>query len=178
MKKIIACFCACVLLCSPFFIGVACGLCTESPDVEEVPTEDISQPIEIRSEEETTLGVVYEDIVTFRAMTETEEDDLIARVVMSEAGNQEMIGKVAVAATILNRAEYFNMSVSAVIYQPNQYANPWEGIVSKECTEAVRIARAERDLFPRTMMYFRTKNYHKYGVPYLQIGSHYFSCAD
>ena len=182
MKKIIGTMSVIFLFMCPFFVGVAIGICKEvrAAEEEQVKTVlDIAQPIVIQEEELLRSGVREEQVITFRPMTEEEENELIARVVYSESNNQEMIGKVAVASVILNRAESRNMSVSAVIYEANQFADPWEGPLNTECTEAVRIARAERDLFPRNMIYFRAGDYHKkYGKPYMQIGGHYFSTEE
>ena len=99
--------------------------------------------------------------------------DLVAKVVMAEAGGQEMIGKVAVASTILNRCDKHNMSVEEVI--EGQYASEHKGIVTADCNRAVRIALLCRDLFPNDMYYFRAEKYHSFGKPYLQIQDHYFS---
>lgn len=103
------------------------------------------------------------------------DQELIAMVVMSEAGNQDMLGKVAVASVVLNRVDYFGTTVEAVVNEPNQFSYPYYGTVSGECYRAVEIAEENRDLFPADMLYFRNKHYHTFGKPYLQIGGHYFS---
>lgn len=103
------------------------------------------------------------------------DDDIIAMVVMAEAGNQEMLGKVAVATTILNRCDYYNLTVETIVTAEGQYVYPYYGIVSEDCYRAVEIARACRDLFPEDMMYFRTFKYHNFGEPYIQIQDHFFS---
>ena len=103
------------------------------------------------------------------------DDDIIAAVVMAEAGNQDLLGKTAVAATILNRADYYGLTIEQVVTAKNQYSYPYTGIVTAECYRAVEIARQNRDLFPETMMYFKTKSYHTFGEPYEQIGDHFFS---
>lgn len=104
------------------------------------------------------------------------DDDIIAAVVMGEAGNQDLLGKTAVAATVLNRADYFGLTVEEVVSAEGAYnAWPYYGLISSDCYRAVEIARENRDLFPETMMYFKTKSYHSFGEPYEQIGDHYFS---
>ena len=107
----------------------------------------------------------------------TDQDDIeiIATIVAAEAGNQEMVGKVAVAMTVLNRASLWNKSIYAVATQKNQYCYPYYGKVSDDCYKAVDIAIKNRSLFPENMVYFRTKHYHSFGEPYMQIGDHYFS---
>ena len=108
----------------------------------------------------------------------TDQDDIeiIATIVAAEAGNQEMVGKVAVAMTVLNRASLWNKSIYSVATQKNQYCYPYYGKVSDDCYKAVDIAIKNRNLFPENMVYFRTRHYHSFGEPYMQIGDHYFSC--
>lgn len=107
----------------------------------------------------------------------TDQDDIeiIATIVAAEAGNQEMVGKVAVAMTVLNRASLWNKSIYSVATQKNQFCYPYYGKVSDDCYKAVDIAIKNRSLFPENMVYFRTKHYHTFGEPYMQIGDHYFS---
>ena len=121
-------------------------------------------------------------------VTETEEEEpkapilsdqeLIARVVMSEAGNQDMLGKVAVASVVLNRCDYFGLTVESVVKAKGQFSFPYYGTVTDECYRAVEIAEHSRDLFPATMLYFRNTKYHDFGIPYEQIGDHYFSLIE
>ena len=101
------------------------------------------------------------------------DEELIAQVVHAEANGEEMIGKVAVAAVVLNRCDYFGLTVESVVYAKNQFA------ISDTYTEtdmrAVEIAQKNRDLFPTNLLFFRNKHYHSFGSPYMQIGNHYFS---
>lgn len=125
------------------------------------------QPVEITQEvieEEEEAPVVH-----------LTDEDIIAAVVMSEAGNQDLLGKVAVATVILNRADYYDMTVEQVVNAPNQFSYPYTGIVTHECYRAVEIAESNRDLFPVGMMWFRTGTYHEIGMPYEKLGDHYFS---
>ena len=89
--------------------------------------------------------------------------------------SQELLGMVAVATTVLNRADYYDMTIEQVVTAKNQYSYPYTGVIKHECYRAVEIAKENRDLFPATMMWFRTKHYHDFGTPYMQIGDHYFS---
>lgn len=100
----------------------------------------------------------------------------IAEAVMGESGGEPLIGKVAVAMTILNRMDYYNQSVYQALEAYNAY--PYHGVVIEECYRAVEIAINNRDLFPADMMYFRAGGYHDFGVPYVQIGNHYFSTKE
>ena len=101
--------------------------------------------------------------------------DEIARVVMSEANAEPMVGKVAVAATILNRARIFDMSIHEVIHTPNAYSSHWTGKVSQECYDAVTMSIQCPTLFPDDMVYFQQHSFPRWGDEYLQIGAHYFS---
>ena len=105
----------------------------------------------------------------------TQKDiDEMALVVMSEANAEPMVGKVAVAATILNRARIFDMSIHEVIHTPNAYSSHWKGKVSQECYDAVSMSIQCPTLFPEDMVYFQQSSFPKWGDEYLQIGAHYF----
>lgn len=103
------------------------------------------------------------------------DEDILAMVVMAEAGNQDMLGKVAVASVVLNRVDLYGTTVEQVVNEPNQFSYPYYGTVSEECYRAVEIAQENRDLFPEDMLYFRAFKYHDFGIPYEQIGDHFFS---
>ena len=103
------------------------------------------------------------------------DEDLMAAVVMAEAGNQEIIGKVAVAMVILNRCDEWGMTVESVVSQEGQFAYPYHGTITEACYTAVRIAEENRELFPSDMLYFRNTKFHDFGEPYLQIQGHFFS---
>ena len=106
------------------------------------------------------------------------DQELIAMVVMSEAGNQDMLGKCAVASVVLNRCDYFGLTVESVVKAKGQFSFPYYGTVSEDCYRAVEIAEQSRDLFPATMLYFRNTKYHDFGIPYEKIGDHYFSLIE
>ena len=137
----------------------------EEPVIEEEITQEVN--------EEPVEEVIEEEPEPYVHMT---DDDIIAAVVMGEAGNQDLLGKTAVAATILNRADYFGLTIEQVVNADNAYnAYPYTGVVTADCYRAVEIARENRDLFPTTMMFFKTKDYHGFGEHYNKIGDHYFS---
>lgn len=102
--------------------------------------------------------------------------DVLARVCMSEASTEPFIGKMAVVATVLNRADAYGQTVEQVVYSPNQFSTQDNGAPTEEVYAAVDAAIAQRDLFPADMLYFRKWHYHSFGVPYTVIGAHYFSC--
>ena len=146
--------------------------------VEEELEDLKAEPIR----EETYEELIQEDVVVIVDQApEVKEpiltdSELIAMVVHAEAGNQPMIGRVAVASVVLNRCDYWGLTVESVVYAKNQF------VIANSYTEsdmrAVEIAQNSRDLFPETMLYFRNKHYHKFGIPFMQIGNHYFSLAE
>jgi len=150
-------------------IGMAAIYCfilhpEDNPTLTSYPLK--VEAVEIREVEET----LPED----KAPVLTDEE-ILAMVVMAEAGNQDMLGKVAVASVVLNRVDYYGTTVEQVVNEPNQFAYPYYGTVSEDCYRAVEIAQASRDLFPEDMLYFRAFKYHDFGIPYEQIGDQYFS---
>ena len=153
------------------------NLINEVAATEELP-EVKAEPIGIV--EELSGGHETVDIINETAELPTRpskpvltDEELIAQVVHAEANGEEMIGKTAVAAVVLNRCDYFGLTVESVVYAKNQFA------ISDTYTEtdmrAVEIAQKNRDLFDSRMLYFRNKHYHTFGEPYLVIGNHYFS---
>lgn len=137
-------------------IGVVEELSGGHNDVVVDPVEEVAElPTERPSK------IIYSD------------DELIAMVVHAEAGNQSMLGKTAVAAVVLNRCDYWNLTVETVVYADNQFAIA--DSYTKEDMRAVEIAMNNRDLFPQNLLYFRAGHFHKFGVEWEQIGDHYFS---
>ena len=99
---------------------------------------------------------------------------LIGKVVQHEAGNQSDLGKRLVCDTILNRvdSENFPNTVKEVILQPGQYCNP------KRYPPDDVYRLVSEEIYTRTnnqVLWYRTRKYHKYGVPILVEGDHYFS---
>ena len=146
--------------------------------------------VEPDSETSIIVATTWESVETVEETLETveetesvcpyteEEIRLVERVVYAEAGAEPLVGQIAVASTILNRAALRGMTIEQVVYEQNQYASPTKGIVGADTVLAVEKAINDRELFPFNMIYFRTKHYHTYGKPYTVIGSHYFSIDD
>lgn len=146
--------------------------------ISKAHTYDIPmKPVETY-EEIIELPIIEEEIIEEEEeiIDQKTDIDVIAEVVMSEAGNQEMIGKVAVAMTLLNRIDKTGRAAESIAREA--YAYPYHGVVTADCYRAVEIAMENRDLFPDDMMYFRADHYHNFGVPYLQIQDHYFSTKE
>ena len=140
------------------------------PQLEAVPIE--------QEEETPDKEEVFEETVTLEEEAEPRlsDRDIIAMVVMAEAGGEKFVGKVAVAAVVINRSRERGMTIEEVCTEEDQFVYPYYGTVSLSCYEAVDYAMEHMSLFPKNMLYFRNTMYHeKYGIPYTQIGGHYFS---
>lgn len=134
-------------------------------EVEPVPFEemieaDLDRKYEEWIEEDYTLEVVEE--------VSSDDIDLIARVVMSEASTESYEVKLAVAQTVVNRwrdTEYEWRNVDSLWKICNLgFSTQDNGDVTKECYEAVRQV-LEQDVFPSDMFWFRL-DYVKYGYEY------------
>lgn len=90
----------------------------------------------IRKVEAVEVREVEEELQKVKAPVLTDEE-ILAAVVMAEAGNQDMLGKVAVASVVLNRVDYYGTTVEEVVNEPNQFAYPYYGTVSEDCYRAV-----------------------------------------
>lgn len=109
-----------------------------------------------------------------------DEYNLLLRVCMSECGGkygEPLAGKIAVVETILNRCEITGKSITEVVYEDNQYSTADNGYPDETVKEAVDYALSV-NTYPDNMIYFRTEHYHDFGVPYRQIGNHYFSLKE
>lgn len=124
------------------------------------------------------LPTTTEEIIQRREISDADYN-LMVRVVMSETGGiygEPMEGKVAVAVTILNRADMGYGSISQIVSDAYSTAN--NGSPDYSCYDAVELALTGQHEFPDNMIAFRTDHYHGFGYPYDKIGNHYFSCVD
>lgn len=108
------------------------------------------------------------------------EMELIAQLVMAEAGNQDLTGKRYVVDVVLNRvdSEDFPNTVEEVIFQENQFTvikngafdrAGWE--ITEECYEAVLLEYEERLNYD--ILYFgRDKS--KYASNHFKYQDHWF----
>lgn len=134
-------------------------------EVEPVPFEemieaDLDKKYEEWIEEDYTLEVVEE--------VSSDDIDLIARVVMSEASIESYEVKLAVAQTVVNRwrdteNEWKNVNDLYTIVNLG-FSTQDNGEPTEECYEAVRQV-LEQDVFPSDMLWFRL-DYVKYGYEY------------
>lgn len=153
--------------------GVEIASATVYPTEAKEARETAQETPEQVTTEETSPGLF--------PMTDA-ESELLAQVVMAEAGNQSDTGKELVADVVLNRVESedFPDTVTDVIYQKYAFSSVWFGGLEKwgpyttdSCREAVRRAREKR--LYTSILYFTAGGYGKYGTPAFQCGDHYFS---
>lgn len=102
--------------------------------------------------------------------------DLVARVVMSEAGGLDYTAKLGVAACIMNRVESpdYPNTIYEVVYQPNQFWTGNNGKPTEECYQAAREIM-ETNPFPEDLFWFRINYPHSFGYEYMHIGNTYFN---
>ena len=165
-------------LCTATFIaGICMGMMVKPyqdpvvvTQVEEiVKTERVEVPIE------KVVTVEVQKVVPRAIETELtdNEKELIARVVMSEAAYEDMIGKRLVVDTILNRVDSpaFPDSVHEVVYQDGQFYKAYT--YTQECMDAVEMEIYER--LDYDVLWFCADGYHPYGIPAYRHGGHYFN---
>lgn len=127
------------------------------------------------SVEKETSTIIVGEIKEKQKCVSDEEFELLVRVCMSEAGQENFQGKVAVVETILNRVDMDYGSISEVVYEA--YSTADNGKPNEDCYKAVETALKE-NTYPDNMIYFRTGHYHSFGTPYQKIGNHYFSLEE
>lgn len=150
-----------------------------------IPRPKEPQVIEIYANAEKVVGMPSEDVTevfeeqSVGVIVTEEEYNLLARVCMSEAGGKYgdvFEGKVAVLETILNRVNMGYGTITEVITEPRQYSTADNGDPDETVFEAVDYVLNNARMFPENMIYFRTKHFHNFGIPYEKIGNyHYFS---
>lgn len=143
----------------------------------ETPRKELPRKVEVEEPCSFEIHLCDEqEVETVRFVT-AEEYRLLLRVCMSEAGNQPLEGKIAVVETVLNRVDMGKGTIEEVITAKRQYSTADNGEPNKECYEAVDKALSG-DMYPDTMLYFRTEHFHTFGIPYEKIGDHYFSLEE
>jgi spore germination cell wall hydrolase CwlJ-like protein len=149
-----------------FSLLFAAYLCINTPEVVPVKEEPAEMVI---TGSESYSYMAKDDI------------DLMARVVMSEAGDQSLECKEAVATVILNRVaspDYPNR-VYDVVHAQNQFSTHDNGAPTHECYTAVYSALiwwgSDNEILPKSIYYFRAGHYHKWALNYRQIDDLYFS---
>lgn len=125
--------------------------------------------------------VIYNDN-NYYLMLDQEDIDLMARVVMSEAGGQSADCKEAVATVILNRlaSPDYPIDIYNVVYQKGAFSTHDNGAPTNECYLAVYSALTwfgtDYAILPKSCYYFRDSHFHSWALNYRKIGDLYFSC--
>ena len=119
--------------------------CTESYSLQEaiyLPYEEVTE-----LQEETEIEVAED-----KQYLSESEVDMLARLVMAEAGGECFEGKVAVAIVVLNRikSDEFPSDIESVITQPKQFSPVGSGkwqktTASDDCFRAVDVALGNGD---------------------------------
>ena len=173
--------------------------------LEETTAQLTTEAVKTTTEETTfeTEETLYEteEIVTIETsfaqsspptfpLTEI-EIKIAAKIVMLESGGCSYETKLAVVSVIYNRMELWDKTLKQVIYQQNAFSTAHlvnkkngkhyaeiPGMTDKlwqECYDAVYEVFTNGPVLPEKVIFFKTKNYHKRGIPYAKIGPLYFS---
>ena len=141
-----------------------------------ITSEEIETPTEEIAEEETeTSGQKTEE-----ENIEVSEDELVARVIEAESGNQSILGRRLVADCIYNLAEKRGITPEELIMTPGVFETVSNGAIwritpSQDTIEAMEREKDVHNRIDTKVAYFRTDHYHNFGVPYEHVGDHYFS---
>lgn len=101
--------------------------------------------------------------------------DLLLRVAMGEAGNQEIDGMRYVISTVLNRVDdsRFPDTISEVCKQKYQFYTGYTGTISDDCREALQQELQQQ--INREVLWFSSSGWPAYGTHALQYKDHYFN---
>lgn len=114
-----------------------------------------------------------------------EESELLCKIAMAEAGNQDTEGKALVMLVVLNRVKeggWFPDTIKGVIYQPSQFSPVLEGkfektIPNEDCLRALNLVQEGWDE-SRGALYFESESastWHQDNLELLfQHQDHYF----
>lgn len=136
----------------------------KAPCIEIKELTHAEDPTEAEIEEEIRFG----------------EMELIAQLVMAEAGNQDLTGKRYVVDVVLNRVDSddFPNTVEEVIFQENQFSVIEDGAfdeagwtITEECYEAVKLEYEERLNYD--ILYF-SRGPSKYASNHFKHQDHWF----
>jgi len=131
--------------------------------IEEAPEQTIEEP-----QAEPAPRIILSD------------EDMMAKVIMAEAEGEPFLVKVAVAATILNRVDFFGTTVESVITMKDQFSYSISTQATDECYRAVAVAQRERDVFDSRLFFFRAHEYFPEETPITcpYRCEDYFCCGD
>ena len=163
--------CVALIACCVALIVLIASICHKDSDTSELIVYTIPAREVVFTEEKVEVAEVKQE---YHAPI-LSDTDMIAAVVEAEARGESMMGKVAVALVVMNRADYYGLTVETVVNSKDQFAYNPDLIPSEESYRAVKIAQDNRDLLPEDVMWFRSGKYHDFAEPYITIGNHHFS---
>ena len=151
-----------VFICLVMFFGmIFCPALEIKAEDDFEFTYETEQKVQCISYQDTRPVIEIKELTYTEDPTEEEieeeirfgEMELIAQLVMAEAGNQDLTGKRYVADVVLNRVDSddFPNTVGEVIFQENQFNVIENGAfdeagwtITEECFEAVKLEYEER----------------------------------
>lgn len=151
---------------------------------EPVGSAVISNDEIIEAREELFAKTEYQSIICSYDW-DIEDAELLCKIAMAEAGNQDTEGKALVMLVVLNRVwgdNEFPDTIRDVIYQPRQFSpvleGKFEGVVpDKDCWDALELVEAGWDE-SQGALYFESKSdstWHEDNLEFLfKHGDHYF----
>lgn len=144
-----------------------------TPCISYLDTRPVIEIKELTHAEDQTEAEITEEI-------RFDEMEMIAQLIMAEAGNQDLAGKRYVVDVVLNRVDSddFPNTVEEVIFQKNQFSVIENGafdeagwIITEECYEAVKLEYEERLNYD--ILYF-SRGPSKYASNHFKHQDHWF----
>ncbi len=141
----------------------------------------------IKGENEDTVQTVFKSGKVFyynidEYLDEVDEVELLYHLVQAEGGNQSSLARRLIADCVLNQRDSgkYPDTIKGVILTPGDFEVVATGSIFKVTPSDSTIECVDNELESRidyAVMYFRTKHFHTFGVPYDQVGDCYFSKA-
>ena len=178
-----------VFICLVMFFGmIFCPALEIKAEDDFEFTYETEQKVQCISYQDTRPVIEIKELTYTENPTEEEieeeirfgEMELIAQLVMAEAGNQDLTGKRYVADVVLNRVDSddFPNTVEEVIFQENQFSVIENGAfdeagwtITEECYEAVKLEYEERSNYD--ILYF-SRGPSKYASKHFKYQDHWF----
>ena len=178
-----------VFICLVMFFGmIFCPALEIKAEDDFEFTYETEQKVQCISYQDTRPVIEIKELTYTEDPTEEEieeeirfgEMELIAQLVMAEAGNQDLMGKRYVVDVVLNRVDSddFPDTVEEVIFQENQFSVIENGAfdeagwtITEECYEAVKLEYEERLNYD--ILYF-SRRQSKYASNHFKHQDHWF----
>lgn len=160
---------------------------TEELGVFEAPAEDENEGVTSSYIPQATVmpdgTTVFENgtilpINVDEWLEEIDEVELFYKLVEAEAGNQSTLGRRLVADCVLNQMDFYGASYKDIILGVNKFESVSNSHIFTTEVQESTIESCKLEMNSRidyNVMYFRTEHYHDFGIPYEQVGDHFFS---